>query len=156
MRLTLGILSFTSSAFANYLLRRQGALPPPATSSLSEFPTAPAPTSVSTASGAGPGPLPTGSSAKCGKGYTYCGYMLQQGGHNFAPELVNKTYCDGIEGNCANGVPKTHPDQAVFLCMDDNPASIQLFCACGGKCLNEQQSNNIAHCDAPCVNNCGK
>lgn len=72
---------------------------------------------------------------------------------DFAPETVNKTYCDALEDNCVGGIPKTKTDQAVFLCMNDEPATIQLFCACGGKCLNENVTSNIAHCDAPCVNN---
>ncbi|KAI1848567.1 hypothetical protein JX265_011579 [Neoarthrinium moseri] len=153
------VLSIASLGIANHQLPRQGLLSGSGSASAPEFPTAPAspPFTVVTASApataSGPIPLPTtGSGPKCGKGYTYCGYMLQSGGHNFAPDVINKTYCEGLEGNCLSGVPRTKPDQAVFLCMDDSPASIQLFCACGGKCLNEQQSNNIAHCDTPCTN----
>lgn len=35
--------------------------------------------------------------------------------------------------------------------MNDAPASIQLLCACSGKCLDEPSSNNIAHCDSACA-----
>lgn len=178
------IFFLSGPGFANHMhapgCRRQG-LPLPAT--LSEFPTAasPAPLGVSTVTGSASAAIPatTATNAKCGKGYTYCGFMLQSGGHSeftrlltffqglttlatsyekliisidFAAEVVNKTYCDALEGNCADGVPKTETDQAVFLCMNDDPATIQLFCACGGKCLNDAATNNIAHCDAPCVN----
>ncbi|KAK8041613.1 hypothetical protein PG994_014620 [Apiospora phragmitis] len=103
-------------------------------------------------------PLSTSTSANCGKGYTYCGYMLQSGGHtrrimvDFSPDTINKTYCDGLKDYCPNNTPKTPPGQAVFICMNDAPASIQLMCACSGKCLDEPASNNIAHCDSACAN----
>jgi hypothetical protein len=71
---------------------------------------------------------------------------------DFAPEIVDKAYCDGLSDNCNNGVPKVGSDQAVFLCMDDNPPQIMLFCACSGQCLNQNATNNIAHCDTPCAN----
>ncbi|KAK9413963.1 putative Homocysteine S-methyltransferase [Seiridium unicorne] len=142
MKKLAAILALTGTSLASQYTRRQ-ILPIPAT--LSEIPTGAslAPLSISTVSG--PIPVSTASSAKCGKGYTYCGFMLQSGGHNFAPEIINKTYCDALEGNCVDGMPKTKTDQAVFLCMNDSPASIQLFCACGGKCLDEAATNNIAH-----------
>ncbi|KAH8664698.1 hypothetical protein BX600DRAFT_437232 [Xylariales sp. PMI_506] len=112
------------------------------------------PSSVSTAGP--PLPNPSGTSGpQCGKGYTYCGYMLQQDGHNFDPSVINTTYCEGLEDNCPDGIPNTLPEEAVYLCMDDDPASIQLFCACSGQCLNEEETNYIAHCDVPCTNlNC--
>ncbi|ORY72045.1 uncharacterized protein BCR38DRAFT_480515 [Pseudomassariella vexata] len=109
--------------------------------------TAPAPISATSS-----GPVPAGTGANCGKGYTYCGYMLQTGGHNFAQDIVHKAYCDALPSGCTNGVPKTDANQAVYLCMQDSPASIQLMCACSGKCLNEKASNNIAHCDKACNN----
>ncbi|KAK8017886.1 hypothetical protein PG993_014212 [Apiospora rasikravindrae] len=114
-------------------------------------------------------PLSTGTSSKCGKGYTYCGYMLQSDGHSkfpsslsvshtrvltdadFSPDVINKTYCDGLQSYCPNNNPKTSPNQAVFICMNDAPASIELLCACSGKCLDEPASNNIAHCDSACA-----
>ncbi|KAK7955340.1 hypothetical protein PG996_016144 [Apiospora saccharicola] len=100
----------------------------------------------------GHAPLTTSTGSKCGKGYTYCGYMLQNDGHNFSPDTINKTYCDGLKDYCPNNTPKTSPNQAVFVCMNDAPAaSIQLLCACSGKCLDEPSSNNIAHCDSACA-----
>ncbi|KAK7965749.1 uncharacterized protein PG986_000026 [Apiospora aurea] len=96
-------------------------------------------------------PLSTSTGSRCGKGYTYCGYMLQADGHNFSPDVINKTYCDGLQSYCPNNVPKTSPNQAVFICMNDAPASIELMCACSGKCLDEPASNNIAHCDSACA-----
>ncbi|KAK8855015.1 hypothetical protein PGQ11_010927 [Apiospora arundinis] len=104
-----------------------------------------------TLTASGRAPLTTSTGSKCGKGYTYCGYMLQSDGHNFSPQTINKTYCDGLKDYCPNNTPKTSPNQAVFICMDDAPVSIQLMCACSGKCLDEPASNNIAHCDSACA-----
>lgn len=128
-------------------LHRQGAQPTP----LSGTASTPAAPPLGTGTGSG------GVGAKCGKGFTYCGYMLQNGGHNFAADAVNKTYCAaGAADFCPGGVPRTHPDQAVFVCLDESPAAIQLMCACANKCLNAADSNNIAHCDAACSNTkCG-
>ncbi|KAI4596777.1 hypothetical protein KJ359_005120 [Pestalotiopsis sp. 9143b] len=144
------IATLLGTSLATHHGLRQGALPLPVTGGSTVTVSVTQSQSASAVSGAIP--IATASGAKCGKGYTYCGFMLQSGGHNFAAEVINKTYCDALEGNCVNGVPKTKTDQAVFLCMDDNPASIQLFCACSGKCLDEPATNNIAHCDAPCYN----
>ncbi|KAH6658744.1 hypothetical protein BKA67DRAFT_220921 [Truncatella angustata] len=152
MRHPLAMILLVGSSLASHYPLRQVF---PVSSSLSDFPTAAStsPQSVSTLSVTASGAIPisTASSAKCGKGYTYCGYMLQSGGHNFAPEVINKTYCDALDGACVDGIPSTSTGQAVFLCMNDSPTSIQLFCACGGKCLNEASTSNIAHCDKPCV-----
>ncbi|KAI1076122.1 hypothetical protein F5B20DRAFT_342926 [Whalleya microplaca] len=100
----------------------------------------------------GSGSPGTGIGPKCGKGYTYCGYMLTSNGHNFAPADVSKAYCNGLQELCTNGKPKTDISHAVFVCMDDQPSSVQLLCACSGKCLNDAESNFIAHCDKPCIN----
>ncbi|KAI0431957.1 hypothetical protein F5Y09DRAFT_354474 [Xylaria sp. FL1042] len=164
-------------------------LPPSASSS------SPKTASPTPASG-GPGPS-TG--AKCGKGYTYCGYMLTGVGHStsiylltpliqypyfpifspifpylslpsstflikvaltrdisspdFAPADIDKSYCNGLPELCPGGKPKTNVDQAVYVCMEDQPSTVQLLCACSGTCLNNATSNYIAHCDKPCVNN---
>ncbi|OTB01769.1 hypothetical protein M426DRAFT_323250 [Hypoxylon sp. CI-4A] len=89
---------------------------------------------------------------KCGKGYTYCGYMLTSNGHNFGSTDISKAYCTGLTELCANGKPKTDVSEAVFVCMDEQPSSVQLLCACSGKCRNDADSNFIAHCDKPCIN----
>ncbi|KAI0491042.1 hypothetical protein F4859DRAFT_520628 [Xylaria cf. heliscus] len=99
-----------------------------------------------------PGSGSVGGGAKCGKGYTYCGYMLTGGGHNFAQVDIDRSYCNGLPGLCAGGKHKTNVEQAVFVCMNDQPSNIQLLCACSGTCLNNATSNYIAHCDEPCVN----
>ncbi|KAI0403411.1 hypothetical protein F4802DRAFT_599213 [Xylaria palmicola] len=107
----------------------------------------------STASGV---PAPVGSGtpgdAKCGKGYTYCGYMLRGSGHNFAQSDVEDSYCAGLPELCAGAKHKTSPDQAVFVCMSDRPSTVKLLCACSGTCLNNATTNYIAHCDEACVN----
>ncbi|KAI0457135.1 hypothetical protein F5B21DRAFT_111270 [Xylaria acuta] len=115
------------------------------------------PTTASPPSAASPAPAPVGSGsvgggAKCGKGYTYCGYMLTGGGHNFAQVDIDKSYCNGLPELCAGGKHKTSVEQAVFVCMSDQPSNIQLLCACSGTCLNNATTNYIAHCDEPCVN----
>ncbi|KAI1346620.1 hypothetical protein F5Y01DRAFT_319554 [Xylaria sp. FL0043] len=107
-------------------------------------------TASPTPASGGPGPS-TG--AKCGKGYTYCGYMLTGQGHNFAPSDIDKSYCNGLPELCPGGKPKTNADQAVYVCMEDQPSTVQLLCACSGTCLNNATTNYIAHCDKPCVNN---
>ncbi|KAI0814522.1 hypothetical protein GGR55DRAFT_700798 [Xylaria sp. FL0064] len=131
------------------------AVPVPASASAhlslppSASPESPKTASPTPASG-GPGPS-TG--AKCGKGYTYCGYMLTGQGHNFAPSDIDKSYCNGLPELCPGGKPKTNADQAVYVCMEDQPSTVQLLCACSGTCLNNATTNYIAHCDKPCVNN---
>ncbi|KAI3336185.1 hypothetical protein F4824DRAFT_111004 [Ustulina deusta] len=107
-------------------------------------------TATPTPASGGPGPS---SGAKCGKGYTYCGYMLTGFGHNFAPSEIDKSYCNGLPELCAGDKRKTNADQAVYVCMDDQPSTVQLVCACSGTCLNNATTNYIAHCDKPCVNN---
>ncbi|KAI1297505.1 hypothetical protein F5Y03DRAFT_280556 [Xylaria venustula] len=129
------------------------AVPVPASASghLSLPPSASSPKTASpTPASGGPGPS---SGAKCGKGFTYCGYMLTGEGHNFAPSDIDKYYCDGLPELCPGGKHKTSPDQAVYVCMEDQPSTVQLVCACSGTCLNNATSNYIAHCDKPCVNN---
>ncbi|KAI1772899.1 hypothetical protein F4818DRAFT_127985 [Hypoxylon cercidicola] len=98
--------------------------------------------------------LPSGAAAgpKCGKGYTYCGYMLTANGHNFAPNDISKAYCSGLSELCTTDKFKTDVQQAVFVCMNDQPSNIELLCACSGKCRNDAESNFIAHCDKPCIN----
>ncbi|KAH8161331.1 hypothetical protein CIB48_g6909 [Xylaria polymorpha] len=115
------------------------------------------PTTASTPTAVTPVPAPAtsgsvGGGAKCGKGYTYCGYMLTGGGHNFAQVDIDKSYCSGLPELCAGGKHKTSVEQAVFVCMNDQPSNVQLLCACSGTCLNNATSNYIAHCDEPCVN----
>ncbi|KAH9904985.1 hypothetical protein F4778DRAFT_53760 [Xylariomycetidae sp. FL2044] len=99
-------------------------------------------------------PAPSGASGpKCGKGYTYCGYMLTSNGHNFAVNEVSKAYCASPE-LCPGGKPKTDISEAVFVCMEDQPSNVTLLCACEGKCLNDAAHNNIAQCDKPCASSC--
>ncbi|KAI1092301.1 hypothetical protein F5B19DRAFT_211810 [Rostrohypoxylon terebratum] len=102
-----------------------------------------------------PGPSPSGppGGPKCGKGYTYCGYMLTSSGHNFGSADISKAYCNGLQELCADGKPKTDVSEAVFVCMNEQPSSIELLCACSGKCRNDAETNFIAHCDKPCINN---
>ncbi|KAI1391566.1 uncharacterized protein F4822DRAFT_442510 [Hypoxylon trugodes] len=95
---------------------------------------------------------PQGAGPKCGKGYTYCGYMLTANGHNFANNDISKAYCSGLSELCSNGKTKTDVSEAVFVCMDEQPSSVELLCACSGKCRNDAESNFIAHCDKPCIN----
>ncbi|KAI1341001.1 hypothetical protein F5Y15DRAFT_422876 [Xylariaceae sp. FL0016] len=99
-------------------------------------------------------PAPSGnlSAPKCGKGFTYCGSMLTQGGHNFTPNDISHAYCSGLEQLCSTPKPATDPNQAVYYCLSDQPSSISLLCACSGKCVNDAATNYIAHCDKPCVN----
>ncbi|KAI1125113.1 hypothetical protein F5Y10DRAFT_14611 [Nemania abortiva] len=107
-----------------------------------------------TAASPPPVPVISGSAgAKCGKGYTYCGYMLTGGGHNFAQVDVEKAYCSALPELCAGGKEKTNAEQAVFVCMSEQPPVVQLLCACSGTCLNNATTNFIAHCDKACVNN---
>ncbi|KAI1424764.1 hypothetical protein F5Y12DRAFT_715002 [Xylaria sp. FL1777] len=126
-------------------------VPASASGDLSLPPSASPPKTASpTPASGGPGPA---SGAKCGKGYTYCGYMLTGIGHNFAPADIDKSYCNGLPELCAGGKRKTNADQAVYVCMEDQPSTVQLVCACSGTCLNNATTNYIAHCDKPCVNN---
>ncbi|KAI0868128.1 hypothetical protein GGS24DRAFT_483288 [Hypoxylon argillaceum] len=114
---------------------------------LSLPPLQPAPASVA------PAPVVSGSvGAKCGKGYTYCGYMLTGGGHNFALAEIEKSYCSGLPELCVGGKEKTNAQQAVFVCMGEEPSTVQLLCACSGTCLNNATTSYIAHCDKPCIN----
>ncbi|KAI2471970.1 hypothetical protein F4781DRAFT_428970 [Annulohypoxylon bovei var. microspora] len=108
---------------------------------------------VPTPGGSGPSPSGSPGGPKCGKGYTYCGYMLTSSGHNFGSTDISKAYCNGLQELCANGKPKTDVSEAVFVCMNDQPSTVELLCACGGKCRNDAETNFIAHCDKPCINN---
>ncbi|KAI0108591.1 hypothetical protein GGR51DRAFT_120214 [Nemania sp. FL0031] len=100
-----------------------------------------------------PVPVPSGSiGARCGKGYTYCGYMLTGVGHNFAQADIQRSYCNGLPELCVGGKEKTNAEQAVFVCMSEQPPVVQLLCACSGTCLNNATTNFIAHCDKACVN----
>ncbi|KAI1111933.1 hypothetical protein F5Y14DRAFT_286905 [Nemania sp. NC0429] len=99
-------------------------------------------------------PIPVGPGsigAKCGKGYTYCGYMLT-GNHNFAQHDIEQAYCNGLPELCAGGKEKTNAQQAVYICLSDQPSTVQLLCACSGTCLNNATTSYIAHCDKACVN----
>ncbi|KAI2629170.1 hypothetical protein GGS26DRAFT_116311 [Hypomontagnella submonticulosa] len=127
--------------------------PDPSSSSLGVPPPPPGSTQTQPGSTAGPAPSgPPGLGAKCGKGYTYCGYMLTSNGHNFAPNDVSKAYCSGLQELCSSGKAKTDVSQAVFVCMNDQPSNVELLCACSGKCRNDAETNFIAHCDKPCIN----
>ncbi|KAI0865832.1 hypothetical protein F4860DRAFT_266950 [Xylaria cubensis] len=121
---------------------------PPLHPTTASIPSAATPAPASGGSGSGS----PGGGAKCGKGYTYCGYMLASSNHNFAQTDIDKSYCSGLPGLCPGGKHKTNVDQAVFVCMNDQPSNIQLLCACSGTCLNNATTNYIAHCDEPCVN----
>ncbi|KAI1646838.1 uncharacterized protein F4817DRAFT_124785 [Daldinia loculata] len=103
----------------------------------------------------GVAPVPSSSQGigpKCGKGYTYCGYMLTENGHNFAPNDISKAYCNGLSELCTNSKPKTNVSEAVFVCMNEQPSNVELLCACSSKCRNDADTNFIAHCDKPCIN----
>ncbi|KAK5627474.1 hypothetical protein RRF57_003189 [Xylaria bambusicola] len=158
----------TSAAGADVTASIPTAVPVPATGALSLPPQASSlpKTASPTPSSGGPG---VSSGAKCGKGFTYCGYMLTGVGHisfhfntdtiinhspRFLPSDIDKSYCNGLPELCAGGgnKRKTKPDQAVFVCMEDEPSTVQLMCACSGTCLNNATTNYIAHCDKPCVN----
>ncbi|KAF2973297.1 hypothetical protein GQX73_g330 [Xylaria multiplex] len=128
------------------------ALPVPTPSGNLSLPPSPTPPKTASATPAPGGPEPAGG-AKCGKGYTYCGYMLTGVGHNFAPSDIDKSYCNGLPELCSGSKRKTNAEQAVFVCMEDQPSTVQLICACSGTCLNNATTNYIAHCDKPCVNN---
>ncbi|CAJ2507161.1 Uu.00g083470.m01.CDS01 [Anthostomella pinea] len=153
----LHLLLLQLALFSGATFARRGyheVAPAPPSSALAPVPlsttiTGPQPTGSVNGTGA---PTGAGPGANCGLGYTYCGYMLSQQGHDFAPSDVSKAYCSGLGELCAGSKPKTDPDQAVYLCMDKQPSSIMLACACSGKCLNEAETKNIAHCDKPCVN----
>ncbi|KAH7033565.1 uncharacterized protein B0I36DRAFT_348604 [Microdochium trichocladiopsis] len=127
-------------------------------------PPAPAPAPIDPNPGPDPIPVPAPppsspvpfSGPNCGKGYTYCGYMLTNNGHNFTPEQISQAYCDGLTDHC-NGSPatasKTNVAQAVFVCLDDAPKStVKLLCACSGECTNDPATNNIAQCNDACWN----
>ncbi|KAI1377180.1 hypothetical protein F4677DRAFT_48259 [Hypoxylon crocopeplum] len=130
--------------------------PPPSGEPPSPTGSAPLPPLPPPPPGTASAPVPSGVQGvgpKCGKGYTYCGYMLTSNGHNFAPNDVSKAYCNGLSELCASGKPKTDVSEAVFVCMNEQPSSVELLCACSGKCRNDADSNFIAHCDKPCINN---
>ncbi|KAI1098855.1 hypothetical protein F4804DRAFT_104288 [Jackrogersella minutella] len=143
---------FNSALLAGSALAWRGPLPRADPSASSPSPP-PLPTGEPPSPG-GPVPSsPPGTGPKCGKGYTYCGYMLTSSGHNFGSTDISKAYCNGLQELCANGKPKTDVSEAVFVCMNDQPSNVELLCACGGKCRNDAETNFIAHCDKPCINN---
>ncbi|RYP58496.1 hypothetical protein DL770_010413 [Monosporascus sp. CRB-9-2] len=94
-----------------------------------------------------PAPPVGGAGPRCGKGYTYCGYMLKCNGHN-----VNRADCDGLAELCANNRPETDIGQTVFICMEDQPSTIKLMCAHCNRLMNDAASNFIAHYDKSCAN----
>ncbi|KAI0376627.1 hypothetical protein F5Y04DRAFT_199601 [Hypomontagnella monticulosa] len=142
---------FHSIILAGSALARKGPLPrAEPSSSLAVPPAGGSSQAVSAAAPVQSGPQGLG--PKCGKGYTYCGYMLTSSGHNFAPTDVSKAYCSGLSELCTSGKTKTDVSQAVFVCMNEQPSSVQLLCACSGKCRNDAETNFIAHCDKPCIN----
>ncbi|KAI1767459.1 hypothetical protein GGR53DRAFT_463356 [Hypoxylon sp. FL1150] len=162
-------MKFHSILFGHFILASLGLAwkgPSPRGITTISLPVAPPPlptgepSSPGTASGpaTGPAPVPSGPSGpsgvgpKCGKGYTYCGYMLTSDGHNFAPNDISKAYCNGLSELCTSGKPKTDIQEAVFVCMNEQPSNVELLCACSGKCRNDAESNFIAHCDKPCIN----
>ncbi|KAK4164932.1 hypothetical protein QBC43DRAFT_369657 [Cladorrhinum sp. PSN259] len=63
---------------------------------------------------------PTGavsdSSPMCGRGFTYCGYILRDH-QKFKEEDIVKAYCASSKDNCANGKTKTDPIQALYVCV---------------------------------------
>jgi hypothetical protein len=70
-------------------------------------------------------------------------------------DTINKTYTAGMDQVGGTALKfRTDPQQAVFVCLNDNPPTIQLLCACNSKCLDEKSTNNIAHCDKPCLQSC--
>lgn len=52
-----------------------------------------------TLTGSGMVPLTTSTGSKCGKGYTYCGYMLQGDGHSMSAPLPFLFHPDGLTDN---------------------------------------------------------
>ncbi|KAI8960089.1 hypothetical protein F5Y11DRAFT_280646 [Daldinia sp. FL1419] len=151
------VVLFGPALLAGPTLALRGPHPPAdlASSSSTSLTLAAPPAGISSTSGVAPIPIPSGSQGigpKCGKGYTYCGYMLTENGHNFAPNDISKAYCNGLSELCTNGKPKTDVSQAVFVCMNEQPSSVELLCACSSKCRNDAESNFIAHCDKPCIN----
>ncbi|OTA85456.1 hypothetical protein M434DRAFT_36136 [Hypoxylon sp. CO27-5] len=155
------IILFNSALLAGSVLAWRGPLPraessgyapaPPPPSTPESPPPSGAPPPTGTASVPPPGGSP-GTGPRCGKGYTYCGYMLTSNGHNFGSNDISKAYCSGLQELCANGKPKTDVSEAVFVCMNEQPSSVELLCACSGKCRNDAETNFIAHCDKPCIN----
>ncbi|KAK0754516.1 hypothetical protein B0T18DRAFT_424893 [Schizothecium vesticola] len=59
----------------------------------------------------------------CGKGFTYCGYILRD--HQSFPESeIVKAYCAGNVANCANGKTKSDPIQALYVCVPPGGAAV--------------------------------
>ncbi|KAK3997500.1 hypothetical protein QBC44DRAFT_354529 [Cladorrhinum sp. PSN332] len=52
----------------------------------------------------------------CGRGFTYCGYILRDH-QKFKEEDIVKAYCAAAKDNCANGKTKTDPIQALYVCV---------------------------------------
>ncbi|KAK6954658.1 hypothetical protein Daesc_004625 [Daldinia eschscholtzii] len=132
------LIASSTSALRGPLLRVDSTGPLVTTTTLL---TAQLPSSAATSSTSltAPFPVPSGSQGigpKC----------------DFAPNDISKAYCNGLSELCTNGKPKTDVSQAVFVCMNEQPSSVELLCACSSKCRNDAESNFIAHCDKPCIN----
>ncbi|KAK4669800.1 uncharacterized protein QC763_206180 [Podospora pseudopauciseta] len=82
-----------------------------------------APTSAPAASG-GSGAA-TGQGAVCGKGFTYCGYILRDH-QGFAEADIVKSYCSASKENCLDGKTKTDPIQALYVCVPPDNSTTTL------------------------------
>ncbi|KAK4462150.1 hypothetical protein QBC42DRAFT_286816 [Cladorrhinum samala] len=60
----------------------------------------------------------------CGRGFTYCGYILRDH-QKFKEEDIVKAYCAASKDNCANGKTKTDPIQALYVCVPPSAALVQ-------------------------------
>ncbi|KAK1835358.1 hypothetical protein QBC39DRAFT_298879 [Podospora conica] len=75
----------------------------------------------------------------CGKGFTYCGYILRD--HQSFPESeIVKAYCAGNVANCANGKTKSDPIQALYVCVPPGTGP-----AAGAGLTNISDYNNNPH-----------
>ncbi|KAK4177622.1 hypothetical protein QBC36DRAFT_371073 [Triangularia setosa] len=77
-----------------------------------------APTPVPDASGGGGG--------VCGRGFTYCGYILRDH-QGFAEADIVKSYCSASQANCPDGKTKTDPIQALYVCVPPDNSSASLL-----------------------------
>ncbi|KAK4203767.1 hypothetical protein QBC40DRAFT_315454, partial [Triangularia verruculosa] len=81
-----------------------------------------APTAAPASSGGGGGG-DTGQGAVCGRGFTYCGYILRDH-QGFEEADIVKSYCSASKENCLDGKTKTDPIQALYVCVPpDNSSS---------------------------------
>ncbi|KAK4230377.1 hypothetical protein QBC38DRAFT_440996 [Podospora fimiseda] len=89
----------------------------PSSSPQSWTPSSPAATSGTVFSSTG---APTASAddnaPMCGRGFTYCGYILRDH-QKYKEEDIVKSYCAAAKDNCANGKTKTDPIQALYVCV---------------------------------------